>query len=183
MLPHLPGLNGPVAGGPVQVPPPPGFQPPVGQIINVQHEPRLNVLNKGTTTAQKTGLRYEAKVQSALRATYSNLYWPNPAFSWRDDRGKRYCEMDGLLHILGRLVCIEIKFQHMAESWWQLRKKYELVLERWDGINGDDILLLEICNSLDPVTPYPEVYTYVEKISDFILQAKDGELGVFQWRL
>lgn len=183
MLPHLPGLNGLVAGEAVQVPPSPRFNPPQGKIFHVTKEPSLRVLPSGTTAAQKSGLNYERRVHQELKSLFPQGYESNVSFSWIDDLGRRYCEMDGLLRLQGRLFCIEIKYQHMVESWWQLRKKYEPILAAWEGIDGDDLALLEICRSLDPTSPYPEKYTYVEELPFFLGGAKDGELGVFQWKL
>lgn len=183
MLPQLPGLNGLVAGGAVQVSPPHNFKPPVGEIKNVQHEPRIRALPTGTSAAQKAGLRYEDRVQKNLIEIFCDLYVPNCSFSWQDDLGKRFCEMDGLILLPTTVVCVEIKSQHMPEAWWQLRKKYEPVLRSYEKVRGKRLLLLEICRSLDAATPFPEAYSYVDEIPGFIIRAKDGELGVFQWKL
>lgn len=184
MLPHLPGLNGLVAGEAVQVPPPHAFCGPKGEIRNVRHEPRLQVLvSSGNTVAQKAGLRYERKIQERLCNSFLSAYIPNISFSWQDDLGKRYCEMDGLINSKEKLVCVEIKYQHMAEAWWQLRKKYEPVLRAWHALHGRELVLIEICRSLDPATPFPETYTHIEELIDFVEYSKDGELGVFQWKL
>lgn len=181
MLPSFLSLNGGVAGAPVEVPPPHGFRE-AGKVLCAGWDSRNLDKPQGSTAAQKAGLRYERKVHIAMQdgPLASSYYIEAPLF-FVSTRGRQNCYPDALvLHPL-YVGCIEIKSQHMPESWWQLRKKYEPVLRMI--YPASRIVLLEICGSYDPSMPYPEAVTLVEDIASWFEKAKDGELGVFQWKL
>jgi hypothetical protein len=180
VLPSFLNPNGVVAGAAVQVPPPPGFVP--------LHLPlKAALMGDWTRTktkhtpAQLAGLRYEKRVHAALREAWSYKYHESQAFKYVDQRGAGGAIPDGLIKDLAGFCIIEIKSQHMPESWWQLRQKYE-PLVRWVW-PGQKVILLEICRSLDAAMPYPEEFEIVTSIDDFLLDAKDGALGVMQWKL
>ena len=179
MLPFLPG-NGSVAGEPVQVPAPPQLCLPK-KILSAGWSEKKIDFGPGTTAAQKAGLRFESKAINELEDIFIGGLWRSPALYWIDEEGVHYAVPDALILDERFVCCVEVKSQHMPEAWWQLRKKYEPILRTI--YPETKILLLEICRSLDPSTPFPEHYTYVEDIPPFIKGAKDGELGVFQWKL
>jgi hypothetical protein len=103
-----------------------------------------------------------------------------PGLVYYDQReGERYAFPDALIKRPGRVAIVEMKRQHMPESWWQLRKKYEPIV-RW-LFPGQIVLCLEICSSLDAAMPYPEEFEHVEDISAWVNAAPDKSLGVHQW--
>lgn len=180
MLPFLPGTDGTNAGSPVSVPPPPGLRLP-SRIMSAGWSTKEVKFPPGKTAAQKAGLRYEAKVLLELQDIFLGGVYLSPTLFWIDETGVNYAVPDALILDEKFICCVEIKFLHQPEAWWQLRKKYEPILRK---IYPDTkILLLEICSSLDAHSPFPEKYTYVEHLPPFIKNAKDGELGVFQWKL
>ncbi len=180
MLPHLPGLNSPLAGGPVQVPPPPSLRLPLNP-RNVQLDTSVRGLKSlGETAAQKSGLRYERHILARLKNIFEATIYLSPRISFEDDNGPGTAVPDAIIR-QSHTIVIEIKSQHMPEAWWQLRKKYEPLVRKL--FPEDQILLLEICSQLDAAQPFPEHYTYVEDLVRWVDGAKDGELGVFQWKL
>lgn len=185
MLPSLPSTDAAdVAGAPVvAVPPPPAFRAIFGDVAEAWLCHRNGeVANTGTTPAQKSGLRYEAKVQAALAELFGPRFFASPTLFFRDGRGgDQRAIPDGLLLFPAHTIVIEVKFQHMPEAWWQLRKKYEPILRVM--IPNKPVLLLEICRSYDRQMPFPGEHTLYKSFGDFHEHASDGELGVFQWKL
>jgi hypothetical protein len=182
VLPHFAKINsgGPAGDSAVHVPPP-HFQLPLLPIKAAFPENWTHVTT-GLTASQKAGLRYEKKVQFILREQYGIRYHANQVIRFVDQRGGGCCVPDGLIRLEDRTIIVEIKSQHMPESWWQLRKKYEPVI-RVAFPSRSIVLLLEICRSLDVDMPYPEKFTFVSSISDWTREAKDGDLGVMKWKL
>lgn len=184
MLPSFLDLNsaGGVAGAPepVQVPPPPGFQLPQLPIRRAVFGKRT-AASPGRTAAQKAGLRYEKKILAALQEQFGPRFQESPTIYFEDQESSFRCIPDGLIRGLRGTLILEIKSQHMPESWWQLRKKYEPVL-RW-MFPGQPVLLLEICRSLDISMPYPEKFEIISSVEEFMKTAPDGQLGVLQWRI
>lgn len=182
MLPAFLSPNGGVAGTSVQVPPPPGFRRIEGEISWTTLGSVGSRSPQGRTAAQKAGGRYEKRILCALQERFKDLFFPQQELRWQDQRGEARCFMDGLLLLGKTIIPIEVKSQHMPESWWQLCK-YRDILSAWPGRDGRSILRLEICRSLDAAMPYPEAYVTVESIDDFIIQSTNCSLGVLQWRL
>jgi hypothetical protein len=181
LLPHLIGINDEVAGSVVQVPPPPSFQAPLLPITRAFFRNQA-AMPDGRTSAQKSGLRYERKVQVELGRRLGHDFDPKPGLVFYDQReGEHYAFPDGLIKRPGIACIVEIKFQHMPESWWQLRRKYEPII-RW-LFPGQKILCLEICSLLDAQMPYPEKFEHVEDILPWVDNAPDGSLGVHQYGL
>jgi len=162
------------------VPSPPHFQAPLLPVERAIFSKRASQ-QSGTTAAQKSGLRYEAKVQRELDSRYGKRYFPSKHIHFRDQRGWNTAVPDGLLCGFEWVAVIEIKSQHMPESWWQLRRKYEPVVRVL--LPHDRIILVEICRALDKDMPYPERFDLIEELDKFLEHAPDGSLGVLQWRL
>jgi len=174
--------NGGLAEAVVQVSPPTAFRHLRGRLRNVD-------LGSWTRTdvappkraSQRRGLSYEKRIHAALRRQYEYRYHESQVIHFLDDGGEGIAVPDGMIKDAETVVIIEVKHQHMPESWWQLRRKYEpLVRALWPEMQ---VILLEICRSLDRQMPYPEAFELVEDIDNWILNADDGALGVMQWRL
>jgi len=179
LLPSFLPLNGAKVGSAVKVPPPPNFRPIEGAIRNVGVGAK-RFSNHGSSQAQKSGLRYETRVHAYLSGRFGFNYIEAPVFSFEDDTGRRTCIPDALLKLPSRIVLIEIKSQHMPEAWWQLRRLYEPVL-RTAAVPTKELVLVEICRSLDIQMPFPEPFENLDDLLPWAREAEDGSLGVLRW--
>lgn len=182
MLPILTPLNGGERGT-VNVPPPPNFRPPKN-IWDVGWSTTIVAKPEARTAAQKLGLRYEKKILSWLAEEEVLGKFPitrGPCLKFRDGHQHRICFPDAVVKIGERRhLIVEIKFQHMPEAWWQLRQLYEPVLKA--GFPSHEFVLLEICRTFDPHTPFPEPPHLLESPSQFC-SLLPGPIYVLPWRL
>lgn len=176
MMPHLPLSSDRV---PVDVPSPPRFRAPLGEIRNVSF--RTGYLPaSGDTSAQKAGLRYEERVHEALTQALGKRYFRTPHVHFSDDRGSRTCVPDALVvSDSGKHILIEVKYSHMPEAWWQLRRLYQPVLQTI----LPQVLVLEICRTFDPDMPFPERVELVDGVLEWDKVGTPEKFGVYQWRL
>jgi len=152
------------AGGPAEVPadgapppmvPPRRFRPLCGAPRNVSWGPWSFKGSRGLSSAQQSGLRYEAKAQSYLATELGYAYHPNPTLRFEDDSGARFLVPDGLyFDSVGSAVVFEVKSQHMPEAWWQLRQLYEPVVRALNFVNR--VACVEVVKSFDPGMGFPE---------------------------
>jgi hypothetical protein len=153
----------------------------VGPITNVwlnkYHPFRIT---KGTNGSQKAGVLYEKRVQDFLHDRFGNSFVGNPALHFQADGFARTAIPDGLILEEGRTTVVEIKSQHMPEAWWQLRRLYEPVCRAY--LPKSRIVLLEICKVYDPHVAFPEEFEFVDDMSKFVAESKDGNLGVMRWK-
>jgi hypothetical protein len=177
---------------PAAVPPPRKFRPICGTLRGVamlhlgtkivtletkNRDPKGRpIATAGHTAAQQKGIRYESKVQRHLGNLFPNNYTESPYIRFRDDLGDRGCQPDGLLRFPNHDVLIEVKVQHLPESWWQLTQLYRPLLEFWKP--GRPVSVLEVCGSFDPAMPYP---CKCELVTDLELWCSlpREELGVY----
>lgn len=179
MIPFLETLDGGetvVGSRPVAVPPPWRFLAPQGPVTEARLALKANEVSgaagvsgaaagRGFTPAQRSGLRYEAKVQNAISNLFPD-YIPSPHVQFLDSAGWRTCIPDGLLSLREALFIFEIKNQHSPESWWQLEKLYRPVLQIL--YPSKRIFCLEVCRLFDPATPYPAEFTLITDIKAWI---------------
>lgn len=179
MLPFLSPLSAnSLAGGVVQVPAPPNFKGVRGLASRVEIG-GPSFISKGKTSAQKAGLRYEAKVQAFLRELFP-AYQPSPYVRFMDERGSRVCIPDGLLTFeYKRAVIFEIKYTHTPDAWWQLKRLYEPVLK---AAGFEEVQTIEVCKTYDPTTPFPCKVELLEEenLRRFAL-TESPAFGVFPW--
>lgn len=173
MLPSLSPLSDSPAGG-VAVPPPPRFRGIRGKPRNISVVPMTYLRQRGTTAARENGLRYESKVQEFLSQLEGYI---TPRITFEDDSGFRLCIPDGLLLTPSQTIVFEIKVQHMPEAWWQLRKLYQPLLERF---YHNVVSVVEVVRSYDPTTPFPEQITLCQFAADF--ENLGDKFGVFKWK-
>lgn len=104
------------------------------------------------------GVKYENQVQKMLLATYPHLYVPSPWIQFSCHGKIKWCQPDGLILDAtgGNLTIVEIKYQHTSDSWWQMRKLYEPVLELIFPRHLWRYSTLELVKWYDPVIAYPE---------------------------
>lgn len=135
----------------------------------------------GRTTAQKTGLRYEEKVQRALLDYFKppREYLAAPFIHYSDDRGYHTRVPDGIATIDGVKYILEIKLGHTEVSWWQLERVYRPLVEAY--YHTFPVRVCEICRSFDPMVSFPSKFRRLESIDELPSLGK-GEFGVLRWK-
>jgi hypothetical protein len=133
-------------------------------------------IRRGKVAAKfATGVRYERKVGEYLelwalgRAEISLRLgqW----MQFKDRSGTRWCQVDALWAVPAKrlaLIC-EIKYQHTADAWWQLKHLYIPVLGK--ALPGYTLGMLEIVHWLDPGVVWPEEYRRVSGLDECLYDA------------
>ena len=125
------------------------------------------------------GLRYEAKVQKYFCGEFGYEYIPGPWFRYSvQDRPKvvNYAQPDGLLiqPRRGTITVVEIKYNHCAESYFQLVDKYlPLVVAMFDKSLWT-FPLITVVKWYDRSTSYPASIRLRESID----VCSTSEIGV-----
>lgn len=164
----------------MQVPPPPRFRPIQGQIANVRIRPGVGFVTvRSSSAAKRAGQLYESKVQEYLQLSLGSGYSPGPLVHFRDGSGGRSCIPDGLLVSESRVYIFEVKYSHMPEAWWQLRRLYEPVVRAY--FPQHEVSVCEVCKTYDPSTPFPEPVVLLSTLED-VLKLPVDKFGVFRWR-
>lgn len=174
MLPELT----PNLATPVRIPPPPSFRPLNGIPKRVNWRASGAVSGGSLTAAQRAGLRYEAKAQLYLRSALAD-YIEAPIVTFLDggSQGRRIIP-DGMIVRGKSLWIFEIKHQHTHSAWWQLRRLYEPVLRRLEGV--ERTFCIEMVRSYDPAAGFPEPV----RVATSLLEAIEPsvEMKVFLWK-
>jgi len=166
------GLTG---ADPVAVPPPPGFRPAVE--VHSPHFEGREAAATGFSAAQVAGARYERQVLSIFSERYDGQFRRTPVIRFHDGMHHRSIIPDGIIFPTPNFVVIvEIKYQHMPEAWWQLRRLYQPVLQTM--YPRSSICVLEVCRSFDPHTPFPEPTVLVDEDSSFL----SSSFQVLRWK-
>jgi hypothetical protein len=126
------------------------------------------------TGAKRQGINYERKTQAYIEMQLANKsegvkYIRSPWLCYKAlGSGSRilFCQPDGLIMEVEqkRCVIVEIKLQHTAEAYWQVRRLYQPVLQ---FIYPDfTFSALEIVKWLDPhISPkFPESFKFAEDL-------------------
>jgi hypothetical protein len=125
------------------------------------------------------GLRYEAKVQRYFLDRFGYEYVPSPWFKYTvADRPRviNYAQPDGLLIQArrGTVTIVEVKYNHCAESYFQLVDKYLPLVSALFGEALWNFPLVEVVKWYDKATQYP---TDIRMRAD-IDECRPGEIGV-----
>lgn len=121
---------------------------------------------------RKQGVLYEQKVHERLReevlrqgfGNYFSGQWIR--FKEEEDR-PRWCQIDGLLvsPTTSTITIFEVKYQHTARAWWQLRRLYLPVLAARARLNRSNppwrFEVCEVVKWYDPAVLFPEDVTLV----------------------
>lgn len=158
--------------------PPQGFLEPSLPINQIEIRWRKYSRRIGNTAAKEAGLRFEEKVQTALLDLFP-LYEAEPQIIYWTPKGPRNAFPDGLLLLPERTIIIEIKRQHMPEAWWQLRRHYSLVMERY---RVQPIQCIEIVKDFDCAMPFPEPYVLHSSIHEALAYGVN-DFGVVKWSM
>ena len=140
-------------------PPPRGFKP--ARTITWAHlrpGPPSFIKRKRPRGRKALGVRYERKVLDHLETSASLPLLRSPWIEFGElEQGRpRWCQPDGLLldPWEGRIVLLEVKYQHTADAWWQLTQLYSPVLQKL--LPQWDICKVEVVKWFDPATSFPE---------------------------
>jgi hypothetical protein len=163
----------------VQVPPPPHFKAVVGKPHSVNFKPNPFKNQRGDTPAKQAGIRYEELAHGYLANLPLN-YVERPFFHFHDNTGWRTCAPDGMFLHSEWIAIVEIKYQHVPEAWWQLRRLYEPVLRAFCKQRA--LRLVEVVRSYDAATPFPETPALAYDLPLWLTSvARDGEFAVHRW--
>lgn len=115
--------------------------------------------------AKVKGLRYERKAQAYLEELFGERFVAGPWIHFREEGAEafRWCQPDGLVIDLeaGTILCVEIKYNHTADAWWQLRHLYGPLLKR---LFPERLWRHEVCEVVkwyDPLVVLPEASVLV----------------------
>ena len=147
--------------------PPNGFKPAVAvEETRISLTPPSFIRPQRYTGRRAEGVRYECRAQEYLMQQYPNRYTPGPWLYFRDFTGWRWCQPDGLLFDFknGRIIVVEMKYQHTADAWWQLRKLYVPVLQAAFPHTLWKFSVCEVVKWYDPATVFPEQVEMVKRI-------------------
>lgn len=108
--------------------------------------------------ARRTGVKYEKKAQDYLTNRYGEFYVSSPWFQFQANGQRRWCQPDGLLFHLpeGRITIVEIKYQHTALAWWQVKFLYAPVLRQAFRATLWQLDFCEVVKWYDPAAFFPE---------------------------
>lgn len=163
-------------------PPPKGFKV-ASDIVWAKTSPVAPgfIKRKKRTGRRAMGVRYEKKVHGMLDGMYGECYFSSPWFLFQEAGAPRarWCQPDGLLILpkAGRIIIVEVKYQHTSDAWWQLRKLYLPVVRK---AFGDDWTydVCEVVKWYDPAIQFPE---RVRRARDLEV-VHGGEFGVHIWK-
>src|SRR5574343_230988 len=104
---------------------------PAGVLEWVRHStvsPPFIFKGRRATGRRRSGEVYERKVQAWLEGEFEGRYVPSPWFYFKavGQEKVRWCQPDGLLFDphSGLLTIVEVKLQHTAAAWWQVKLLY-----------------------------------------------------------
>ena len=139
-------------------PPPRGFKPARRVTWATLRPGPPSFIRRGKPRGRKAlGLRYERKVLDHLEVESPLPLLRSPWIEFLDegDQRSRWCQPDGILldPWTGRLVLLEVKYQHTADAWWQLMQLYAPVVARL--LPAWEIHPVEVCKWYDPALSFP----------------------------
>lgn len=147
-------------------------------VAHFQGQPPF-VRQRKLSGAKAQGVRYERRVQEHLEGVFPN-YIASPWFSYwiQNDHRTHWCQPDGLLLDVrsGEITIVEVKYQHCAKAYWQMRNLYLPVLRV--AFPGWGFRLCEVVKWYDPATPFPSQVT----LCPSILDAPARGVGVHIWK-
>lgn len=154
---------------PSPVPAPQGFRP-AGRVLSANFALPPAIRKKRYTGRRLEGVRYERKVQDYLSSFYGDRYIPSPwlrFFPAGEKAQWRWCQPDGILIDLprGRITIVEVKYQHTADAWWQVRHLYLPVLQVMFPASHWEFDFCEVVKWYDPATLFPEKVVLAQEVS------------------
>jgi len=143
------------------------------------------------SAARANGIRYEWQVYEWLHDGLGHMHRPvhiQHCIHFSDDNGYRTIIPDAFIVLPELVFLLEVKSQHMPETWWQCEKLYKPVLS---AIYQKPVFCVEIVKTYDPQMPFPCEVVMIEDLLAYVQQTHilsddpDGhppQWGVFKWR-
>ena len=139
-------------------PAPQGFKP-AGRVLAASFTVSPHVRRKHYTGRRLEGIRYERKVHGYLETVFPGKYVQSPWLKFFPAGGCwRWCQPDGLVidPRRGRITIVEVKYQHTAAAWWQVKQLYLPVLSLIFPPQLWEYDFCEVVKWYDPATVFPE---------------------------
>lgn len=163
---------------------PPGNFVPAGVLDWVRHSPAIPpfaVPARRRKGRRRSGELYERRVQTWLSEEFGPAYLPSPWFYFRavgEDR-VRWAQPDGLLFDFtsGTITIIEVKLQHTAAAWWQVKWLYHPLVAHVFPPDLWRYAFVEVVKWFDRDTLFPEKCALLPHIA----MADVGKFGVHIW--
>jgi hypothetical protein len=118
------------------------------------------IRRKRFTGRRAAGIRYERKAQEYLQYMFPDTYVSSPwlAFKCSYTEKSRWCQPDGLVIDVPRgiITCVEIKYNHTSDAWWQTKQLYAPVLRKVFRPELWQIQFCEVVKWYDPSIRFPE---------------------------
>lgn len=147
-------------------PPPANFNP-ARNILHAEFTDPPTLRRRRYTGRRLQGVRYERLVQDYLSFRFGTDYLASPWIKFFGDGKWRWCQPDGLLFspASGRITIVEVKYQHTADAWWQVRHLYQPVLEHIFPPHLWKFDACEIVKWYDPAIIFPEVVSLASEVN------------------
>jgi hypothetical protein len=122
-------------------------------------------------------------VQAHLLELLPDRYVPGPWLYFSAEHGVQWCQPDGLIIDLkgGKIVIVEMKYQHTTDAWWQMRHLYLPVLRHIFPEALWDFKLLEVVKWYDGMLQWPEPTRLVAHPLD-ALTIPGTSTGIHIWK-
>ena len=142
---------------------PPNNFTPAGVVEWVKHSPTVPPFihsSRRSRGRRRAGEMYETKVQRWLENEFEGNYLPSPWFYFKavGSEKVRWCQPDGLLFDFqsGLITIVEVKLQHTAAAWWQVKLLYFPLVVQLFPPNLWRYTFVEIVKWYDKDTLFPE---------------------------
>lgn len=138
--------------------PPPSNFIPAQHIVHAEFTEPPALKKRRYTGRRLQGIRYERAAHEYLSFRYGDTYVASPWIKFFAEGRWRWCQPDGLLFRPreGRIIIVEVKYQHTPDAWWQVRHLYQPVLEFMLPRGLWTYEVCEIVKWYDPAVVFPE---------------------------
>ena len=135
---------------------------------------------RGSSAAQKSGLRYQRQVCDELRVQFgSAAVLVGPWLEYRLGIERRYCQPDAIVSHRDLVFVFEVKLSSTTDAWWQLRHLYGPVVQKL--YPSSRLVLVNVVKSHYPEIRFPEdTWTFDMGLES--LKEKSSVERIVQWR-
>lgn len=147
---------------------PQGFIP-AGLVLSafISRTPPPFIRKRRYRGARAKGISYERKTHPYLNLLYPETYIANPWLNFQsgESEKRRWCQPDGLIVdiLKGIITCVEIKYNHTADAWFQTRQLYVPVLQCIFPASLWEIQICEVVKWYDSAVSFPERVTLTQE--------------------
>lgn len=135
---------------------------------------------RGSSAAQKSGLRYQRQVCDELRVQFGGAaVLVGPWLEYRLGLERRYCQPDAIVLHRDLIFVFEVKLSSTTDAWWQLRHLYGPVVQKL--YPSARLVLVNVVKSHYPEIRFPEdTWTFDMGLES--LKARSSVERIVQWR-